>query len=436
MGFGDGEGAAPSVGGGTGAQPAGVAQFVPETSESKERKDKGDSVQSTEADGKGADAALERVAPPADVSFYETILVPAPLPEALKEAVLAALGADKTDTVADVLHIPLDAAATAIQNAVVKRDDSTEGKPTPLQFGKSLTALQAMHAKFRPPAKIPPLSVPPTAPPTVTVQMPVEDDSLISFASVLAQGLTGKFHTLGATKLTALRQALFDAVGDHPQPEARPSNRQISALKAWLVKQMKAPFADFAIFGPHGDRTLKGRAFAVQAFAPDGTWRPQRLLGPNCFAEWEACWEIFFNCMVMLGAASPAQLNRYAAGISKLCQRFPGQWHEISMADGFMRAEQWDLVFEEGLASGAYTASPGIWGAVIRDSAYGGFQGPRATWWDDQLVFRLSQAGRGAPAPDRGDLILDTPFAGGKLMRKPKGQRGGPGLNSRSSPQQ
>ena len=252
--------------------------------------------------------------------------------------------------------------------------------------------------------------------------MPTEDTSKLQFADVLAQGLSGSFKLLSSDELATARQNFVLITGDEPGPAERPSDEQLSALKAWLEAKpggrMKAPYADFAIFGPYGKRSLKARHFVTRALGAGGEWRVKRLRGPSTFTDWKASWAVFHNALLMLGAASPAALNSYFKGLETLLTRFPSAWPEIATADELVRSEQWDLLLEEGLAAGTRTQGPQVWSSIIRDSAYGGFQGPRAQWWDDHLTFTLMATGRAnashtdvLESPATPPLTLDVPPA-------------------------
>ena len=65
----------------------------------------------------------------------------------------------------------------------------------------------------------------------------------------------------------------------------------------------RAPFAEFQLFGPDGDRTASERRFNGITFV-DGEWRQKWVPGPANFTAWKASWAVFRAAMIALGAAT------------------------------------------------------------------------------------------------------------------------------------
>ena len=79
-------------------------------------------------------------------------------------------------------------------------------------------------------------------------------------------------------------------------------------------------------------------------------------------------------------------------GVRLLAQRYPDFWPSICAVEESMRSDQWDLLFEEEVAKdAAFQVSRRPWGSIIRRSAFGGFVGPRAVWWHDNLTRALDE---------------------------------------------
>ena len=56
-----------------------------------------------------------------------------------------------------------------------------------------------------------------------------------------------------------------------------------------------------------------------------------------------------------------------------------------------MRSDQWDLIYEEEVSKNpAVKDEPDPWGVIIQCSAFNGFTGPRAVWWERTLTYPLS----------------------------------------------
>ena len=68
--------------------------------------------------------------------------------------------------------------------------------------------------------------------------------------------------------------------------------------------------------------------------------------------------------MIMVGAASPSTLDKYARGIEELVTLSPNAWGIISVADETMRAERWDICKEGPKALPS-------WDEVINQMAFG-----------------------------------------------------------------
>ena len=164
-----------------------------------------------------------------------------------------------------------------------------------------------------------------------------------------------------------------------PPLNQRPTDEQLSGLKA-LLATGRAPYVDFAVFGPFDEVEAKRRKFTEQVFV-DGALQTRLLHGPSSFAAWESCWKVFRAAMVMMDQASVGALDAYADGIRQLVVTY-NEWGCISRADVTMRSVQWSIVKEEldrNTPHGYNTAKP--WGWVLQKTAFG-VEGPRAhSWW-------------------------------------------------------
>ena len=162
----------------------------------------------------------------------------------------------------------------------------------------------------------------------------------------------------------------------------------------------RAPFVDFAIWGPYGKTSQKQRAFTTQALTPKGEWTPKRLPGPATFGEWLRCWAVFRAAMLMCRAARPYELDAWVKGIALLMERHPNHWDLIRATEEMMRSDQWDLILEEEAEGKPETlANSEPWGVIIHSSAYNGFNGPRAIWWDRNLTYHLDRRPSASVAP-------------------------------------
>ena len=143
----------------------------------------------------------------------------------------------------------------------------------------------------------------------------------------------------------------------------------------------ESPYADFAIFQPHGRRLAKHHKFDAQIFV-DGKLTTRALKGPSDFPSWKSCWEVFRATMVSLLTVSPATLDGYERGISHLVDLYPQPWGMIFCADEILRSEIWQSVAEALQDKGEWPAVR-PWDFVIKVTTYGGAEATQAMilWW-------------------------------------------------------
>ena len=77
--------------------------------------------------------------------------------------------------------------------------------------------------------------------------------------------MTGSFQLMSSAELQQARDSFHLVTGLDVEPSERPSDEQLSALHAWLMtapgRRRKAPYVDFAIWGPFNKMTLQDRKF-------------------------------------------------------------------------------------------------------------------------------------------------------------------------------
>ena len=88
------------------------------------------------------------------------------------------------------------------------------------------------------------------------------------------------------------------------------------------------------------------RRFDSQVFV-DSELKTRQITGPSNYEAWLCCWRVFRAAMIMLEAASPATLDRYADGIRDLSRIHPQAWGIIFVADELNRYERWDTIMED-----------------------------------------------------------------------------------------
>ena len=137
----------------------------------------------------------------------------------------------------------------------------------------------------------------------------------------------------------------------------------------------------------------------------NGEYHPKRTPGPADFDAWMAGWRVFRAAMLMIGAATPSQIDEYLKGMERLVKWFPTprEWVSIKEADVQVRKQQWTFLYERARAGGpdaAYKEVWGMWGHVIEDSAFQyGNKGALGDWWHENLTHSLTVTTSNAPPP-------------------------------------
>jgi len=230
---------------------------------------------------------------------------------------------------------------------------------------------------------------PPTAAPPQVAAVAAAPRGKLS--EVLDQYDDSTYEELDLDTRAALRRNHEAATGGPPPVGKEPSSDQLAAMMA-RIKKKHAPYADFAIFTPHGRRLVKYHKFDAQVFV-QGTLQTQRLKGPQDFAAWQSCWAVFRATMISLSEASPATLDDYERGLAQLHSLNPSQWGILFCADEILRSEVWQKVQHDMQDKGTW---PDFrpWDQVIKITTYGG---PESTyvmqhWWSTHVLFPCQQA--------------------------------------------
>ena len=147
-------------------------------------------------------------------------------------------------------------------------------------------------------------------------------------AEVIDQADDSTFALLPKSDLLVCRERYVKTVGDDPPDACRPTSDQLSALQHRLG-QGRAPYVDLALFGPYGDRIGRTMKFAAQVFV-DGALRTKQVAPPSSYEAWVGSWDVFRTAMIMVGAATPAALDRYSMGVKRLWATH-GNWSVIQV---------------------------------------------------------------------------------------------------------
>jgi hypothetical protein len=141
---------------------------------------------------------------------------------------------------------------------------------------------------------------------------------------VLDQYDNAPFDLLTDTQRAACRANHKQITGGKAPTGKQPSSEQLASLSSRLSRG-EAPYADFAVFVPHGVRFAKKNKFNAQVFI-NGQLETKWLNGPSSFKLWKESWAVFRAAMISLSAAAPASLDGYLEGIAQLVEMYPNYW--------------------------------------------------------------------------------------------------------------
>ena len=149
-----------------------------------------------------------------------------------------------------------------------------------------------------------------------------------------------------------------------PPPGKECTCEQLSCLFAKLESKC-APYTDFAIFCPFGQRfqkRLKMRGLTLHA---GGEFKPLEIYGPSTFQEWDSCYELLITGLVGFKAVELGNLLEYQSVIKGFHERYgPSFWPLIYQAESRMRAEQMERL-RRGVEEKWTTAKDGGFPAMV-----------------------------------------------------------------------
>ena len=179
----------------------------------------------------------------------------------------------------------------------------------------------------------------------------IAEEVLVPLCEFVDQASRGLAKPLTFTELALARRCYIDAAGCDPCEEHTPTGEQLAGLRM-VLKANRAPYVDFAVWGPFGSRLSRFRKTDASVFVGN-TLVTERVNGPVGFEAWAASWDLFAMAMVSLGAARIGTLAKYRAGIVQLTRLFPRMWSVLHTSETIVRTERWSRLREqiEGLAA-------------------------------------------------------------------------------------
>ena len=119
-----------------------------------------------------------------------------------------------------------------------------------------------------------------------------------------------------------MHERYVNSEGDEPLDSFEVTNAQLTALQA-VISQGMAPYTDFGVWGPHGNRLARKQKFTNMHLDTSGKWHSSELSGPSNLEAWRASWAVFRTACIMLKIATPATLGRYESRFRRALPEIP-----------------------------------------------------------------------------------------------------------------
>ena len=198
----------------------------------------------------------------------------------------------------------------------------------------------------------------------------------LKLSAVLDPTLDAEIQPLTDVEVTQMYERYRTRYGDFPSTDADVSRDQLAALSQVIASGV-VPYADFSIFGPHGQRLLRRQTFQSYTLnVSNGEWSRKEHPGPSSFYGWYRAWRCFRTGMLLLEAAEAERLDLYAEHIRGFVTQFGEEtWSFICQADGRMRSEQLERLRRELHAAPAYGYVPAApwsacYAAAVKDTEF------------------------------------------------------------------
>ena len=213
----------------------------------------------------------------------------------------------------------------------------------------------------------------------------------IKFSSVIDQGDDSEIVPMENARMRRLLSAFKASNGDEdPQEDEEITKDQLTALDA-RVQTGSAPYADFSVWRPFGDRLDRTMKFVAHVINAKGEWAKKEIAGPRNLAEWCRSWKLFRMGCRILNIVSEPRLTLYKDNFTKLCETYGERWWWVlAIADERMRRERVERIYRQLLIEdeAIRTANAGEGGDVETAQGLAGFSRERP--WD--LVFKRAAA--------------------------------------------
>eukprot|EP00971_Amphidinium_carterae_P063674 1260013-Amphidinium_carterae.2 len=167
-------------------------------------------------------------------------------------------------------------------------------------------------------------------------------------ASIIDQTMDEDRELLSTESLTEAYKRYKAKMGGAPLPRAEPTAEQVSGI-ATMAKDGVPPVPDFAIFGPYASRISRKLKFSSLVFDAGGVLKRIELTGPDSFAAWFDCYQVWRCCLIMLDIAEPAAIDAYCEKVRELSCRYGSEcWGILYQSEVRCRREHFIRLQRQG----------------------------------------------------------------------------------------
>ena len=219
----------------------------------------------------------------------------------LSDAVLAALG--QPARVREIALIPRPTWDRVVNNLQVQDAGDCRAPAralTPVEEARLESLRRVCCLRSGSPA-VAPAPFPPAGGGALGVGLPPPQARKLKLSAVLDPTLDAEIQPLTDAEVQGMYERYRNRFGDFPSVDADVSRDQLAALSQVLAATA-VPYADFSIFGPHGQRLLRRQTFQSYTLnVSTGEWARKEQPGPSSFYDWYKAWRRYRICTSVVG---------------------------------------------------------------------------------------------------------------------------------------
>ena len=233
----------------------------------------------------------------------------------------------------------------------------------------------------------------------------------LKMTHILDQADDGDFTVMPEDTKVKWAQKFIEITGGWPHEEEEATLEQMSALHRRIYVQQIAPFTDFSVWLPYGQRALRASKFRSYVLTDKG-YVTKDLPGPSNFVQWRACFRVLRTALISLQACKIATLHSYELAIERLARLYPTAWHLVYSGDELARSSHSNrLKLKLDMDERSGSQMPSGWDPnmpwdfvfqqIVGDDSFWQQQvhGPALVW--------LASGGRGTPKTPAEQVAMD-----------------------------